>query len=57
LKSGARELDPAQSGLYVRYHLMVAYLIDKNHVEPRALLTHPGERDAIEHELAALPSW
>jgi hypothetical protein len=36
---------------------MVAYLIDKNHVEPRALLAHPGERDAIEHELAARRSW
>jgi hypothetical protein len=57
LKSGARELDPAQSGLYVRYHLMVAYLVDKKRIEPRALLAHPGDRDAIERELAALPSW
>ena len=57
LKSGARELDPAQSGLYVRYHLMVAYLVEKKRIEPRALLAHPGDRDGIEHELAALPSW
>jgi len=57
LKSGAPELDPARSGLYVRYHLMVAYLINRKHIEPRALLAHPGERDAIERELAAMSSW
>jgi hypothetical protein len=56
-KSGERELDPARSGLYVRYQLMVAYLIEKRHLEPRVMLAHPGERDAIEHELAGLASW
>ena len=56
-KSGARELDPARSGLYLRYQLMVAYLIDKKHVDPRALLAHPWERDAIEHDLSRLRSW
>ena len=57
LKRGARELNPDQSGLYVRYHLMVAYLADKKRIEPRDLLAHPRDRDAIEHDLAALPSW
>jgi len=57
LKSGARELDPARSGLYVTYQLMVAYLVDKKRIEPRALLEHPGDRDRIERELVALPSW
>jgi hypothetical protein len=56
-KSGARELDPARSGLYLRYQLMVAYLIDKQHVDPRALFAHRGEREAIEHDLATLPAW
>jgi hypothetical protein len=56
-KSGERELDPARSGLYVRYQLMVAYLIEKQHLGPRAMLEHPGERDAIERELAGLQSW
>ena len=56
-KSGARELDPARSGLYLRYQLMVAYLIDKRHVDPRALFAHRGEREAIERELARLPAW
>jgi hypothetical protein len=41
----------------VRYHLMVAYLIEKRHVEPRNLLEHPRERDVVERELAALQAW
>ena len=57
LQSGAPDLDPARSGLYVRYHLMVAYLIEKKQVEPRDLLEHPRERDVIERELAALQAW
>lgn len=57
LQSGAPDLDPARSGLYVRYHLMVAYLIEKKHVEPRDLLEHPRERDVVEGELAALKAW
>lgn len=57
LQSGAPDLDPARSGLYVRYHLMVAYLIEKKRVEPRDLLEHPRDRDVIERELAALQAW
>jgi len=56
-KAGARELDPSRSGLYVRYQLMVAYLIGKRHVDPRALSGHRHERESIERELAALPAW
>jgi hypothetical protein len=56
-KAGARELDPSRSGLYLRYQLMVAYLIDKQHVDPRALSTHRGDHDAIERGLAVLPAW
>ncbi len=29
--AGARELDPARSGLYLRYHLLVAHFLDKEH--------------------------
>jgi len=32
LKDDAPELDPNHSGLYIRYHLMVAYLIENNQV-------------------------
>jgi hypothetical protein len=56
-KAGARELDPSRSGLYLRYQLMVAYLIDKQHVYPRALFDHRGDRGAIERELAVMPAW
>ena len=56
-KAGAPELDPARSGLYLRYQLMVAYLIEKQHVDPRDLLEHPRDRAVIERELAALPAW
>ena len=56
-KAGAPELDPARSGLYLRYQLMVSFVLDKGHVESRAFLAHPGEREAIERELADLQSW
>lgn len=56
-KSGARELDPARSGLYLRYQLMVAYVIDKQRVDPLTLLTQPPERAIIEGELGRLSAW
>jgi len=56
-KAGAPELDPVRSGLYLRYQLMVAYVIEKRGVDARSFLAHPGEGDAIEHELAGLRSW
>jgi hypothetical protein len=55
--AGAPALDPARSGLYLRYQLMVAYLIDKKHVQPRDLLAHPPDREAVEQELRGLRSW
>jgi hypothetical protein len=57
LKSGAPELDPARSGLYVRYHLMVAYLVEKRGMDPSTLLKRPADRDSLERELAALSAW
>jgi hypothetical protein len=56
-KTGALELDPARSGLYTRYQLMVAYLIDKQHVDPRDLLAHPRQREEVEREVARLAAW
>src|SRR5207248_2293708 len=29
LRRGDREMDPIRSGLYLRYHLLVAYLLDR----------------------------
>ena len=56
-KAGARELDPARSGLYLRYHLMVAYLLDRRGLSITGLLANPPERDALEQELHALTDW
>lgn len=57
MKDGARELDPRRSGLYIRYQLMVAYLLEKKQVAVRTLLTAPPDREAVERDLASLPGW
>jgi hypothetical protein len=57
LKDGARELDPSRSGLYLRYHLMVAYVLDQKRIPIAALMANPPERDALERELHALTDW
>ena len=54
LRAGAPELDPAQSGLYRRYHLLVAYLLDLRGMTPGALLAGPIAQSAIERELVSL---
>jgi hypothetical protein len=57
LKSGARELDPQRSGLYIRYHLMVAYLINKKGLSVPTLMEHPLAAEPIETELRQLKEW
>ena len=57
MQAGARELDPRRSGLYLRYHLMVAYLLDKKQMDARELLWHTPAGDDVEGQLAALPRW
>jgi hypothetical protein len=57
LKEGARELDPQRSGLYLRYQLMVAYLLEKKRMSLEQLLDTPPDRAAVESELMALPAW
>ena len=56
-KADARELDPRRSGLYLRYHLMVAYLLEKKRTPLDDLLLNPPDRDAVERELLALTGW
>jgi hypothetical protein len=56
-KEGVRELDPSRSGLYIRYHLMVAYVLEKERGTPAALLAHPPAMDDVERRLAALEAW
>ena len=53
LRAGDPELDPARSGLYLRYHLLVAYLLDKKGVSPRELLERDFDSSTIERELLA----
>ena len=57
MKEDARELDPRRSGLYLRYHLMVAYLLDKKRMAVGELLSNAPAREDVEAQLAALPGW
>jgi hypothetical protein len=56
-KAEARELDPRRSGLYLRYQLMVAYLLDKQGRPLDEILAAPPPREAVEAQLAALSGW
>jgi hypothetical protein len=56
-KEGARELDPSRSGLYLRYHLMVAYMLERKGVSIVALMANPPERERLERELHELTGW
>jgi hypothetical protein len=57
MKTGARELDPSLSGLYIRYHLLVAYMLEKKGVDARALVESPPERETLEREILGLTDW
>ena len=57
LKDHERELDPRRSGLYLRYHLMVAYLLEKRGMSIQMLLANPPDRATIEASLLQLPAW
>jgi hypothetical protein len=52
-RDGARALDPARSGLYLRYHLLVSELLDRRSMSVDALLAQPIDAAPIERELAA----
>jgi hypothetical protein len=56
-KDGAKELDPLRSGLYLRFHLMVAYVLEKERVAPAVLLEHPAAREAVERKLTSVVRW
>ena len=46
--SGAPEMDRWRSGLYLRYHLLVAYLLDKKGWSLQELLEHPFDQKVVE---------
>ncbi len=47
LAAGDPRLDPAQSGLYRRYHLMVAYLLAQPGVTTQSLFANPPDEAAV----------
>lgn len=53
-RAGTRQLDPKRSGLYLRYHLLVAYLLDHQGMAPEALLAGPIEQAEVERRLRGL---
>jgi hypothetical protein len=53
LRKGDRELDPQRSGLYLRYHLLVAYLLDHKGVSVNDLLNRDFDRKQLESEIVA----
>jgi hypothetical protein len=51
-QAGAPALDPRRSGLYLRYHLLVAELLDHQGMTVEALLSHAIDAAPIEMALA-----
>src|SRR4029079_2299793 len=47
------EMNWEKSGLYWRFHLLVAYLLDRQHWSVQRLLTEPMEQAAIEDAIRA----
>jgi hypothetical protein len=57
LKDNTRELDPLRSGLYTRYHLMVAYLLEQRGLPLPALLAMTDDGGGVLQELRARPAY
>ena len=53
LQRGAPEMDPHASGLYRRYELLVAYLLDQRQLSAQQLLETPLDQVAVERALLA----
>ncbi len=55
-KKGDPSLDPKASGLYLRYHLLVAYLLDRRKLTVEEMLRGHLDKKTLEGELLANPS-
>jgi len=55
LRRGDRELDPARSGLYLRYHLLVTYLLDRKGIGLEEMLSEKLDRARLEAEILGAP--
>jgi hypothetical protein len=53
LRRGDPELDPKRSGLYLRYHLLVAYLLEHKGVSVHELLEREFDPAQLEAEISA----
>jgi hypothetical protein len=53
LRRGDGELDPRRSGLYLRYHLLVAYLLEHKGIGVGDLLRRPLDPARLEDEILA----
>ncbi len=53
LRSGDPKLDPQRSGLYLRYHLLVAYLLDHQGISVDELLHRDFDPSKLEAEILA----
>jgi hypothetical protein len=51
LRNGDRELDPQRSGLYLRYHLLVAYLLERKGISVGDLLSREFDPARLEEEI------
>ena len=51
--AGAREMDWAKSGLYKRFHLLVYYLLDRQHWSVDRLLRHSPRQSEVEDQVRA----
>ena len=49
-----REMDPVRSGLYLRYQLLVTYVMDQKRISAQVLLTQRFDRATLESELRAM---
>ncbi len=53
LRRGERDLDPHRSGLYLRYHLLVAYLLERRGLGVRDLLREEFDPARLEGAVLA----
>ena len=57
LKNDGRELDPARSGLYLRYQLMIAFLLDVRQTPLTSVLRRLDDGREVERELRSLNAY
>lgn len=57
MREGHPDLDPSESGLFTRYHLMVAFLIEYRGRTIESLLENIPDRPSVERELMTVSRW